>query len=223
MLVRLRDRHLPIHLTATSRAYIEGLAGAQPEPMRSAFLAVLDSSRSDAAIESIEIEPSLKRQLHAVLRNTVSPTILQAGAQANVIPSLAEVVCDGRILPGQTRQSFLRELHDLFGGDAEIEFITPETSLGPLEAEPSGPLWQTIEQVLRERAPGCAVVPKMLAGATDAKHVARLGAKVYGFAPELYTGPDESARIHGHDERIGVESLKWGAATLCEVVERFCT
>ena len=222
MLLRLRDQRLPIHLTATSRAYIEGLAAAQPEPLRSQFLDVLDPARCDGAIASLPVEQSLKRQINAVLRNTVSPTILQAGSQINVIPSIAEAHCDGRILPGQTRASFLRELRDLFGDDAEIEFLTPEQSFGPLEAEPSGPLWETIERVLRERFPGCAVVPKMLAGATDAKHVARLGTKVYGFAPELFTGPDESARIHGHDERIGVESLKWGAATLYEVVERFC-
>jgi acetylornithine deacetylase/succinyl-diaminopimelate desuccinylase-like protein len=222
MLLRLRDQRLPIHLTATSRSYIEGLAAAQPEPLRSQFLDVLDPAKSDGAISSLPIEPSLKRQLNAVLRNTVSPTILQAGSQINVIPSIAEAHCDGRILPGETRASFLRELRDLFGDDAEIEFLTPEQSFGPLEAEPSGPLWETIDRVLRERSPGCAVVPKMLAGATDAKHVARLGTKVYGFAPELFTGPDESARIHGHDERIGVGSLKWGAATLYEVVERFC-
>ena len=222
MLLRLREHAMPIHLTATSRAYIEGLAAAQPEPLRSQFLDVLDPAKCDGAIASLPIEPSLKRQLNAVLRNTVSPTILQAGSQINVIPSIAEAHCDGRILPGETRASFLRELRDLFGDDAEIEFLTPEQSFGPLEAEPSGPLWETIDRVLRERSPGCAVVPKMLAGATDAKHVARLGTKVYGFAPELFTGPDESARIHGHDERIGVGSLKWGAATLYEVVERFC-
>ena len=223
LLGRLRQHRLPIHFTATTRAYIEGLAAAQPQPLRDQFLELLDPAKCDEAITSLPIGVSLKRQLNAILRNTVSPTILQAGSQINVIPSIAEAHCDGRILPGQTRESFLRELHDLFGDDAEIEFLTPEPSFGPLEADPSGPLWQTIEHVLRERSLGCAVVPKMLAGATDAKHVARLGTKVYGFAPELYTGPDESARIHGHDERIGVESLKWGAATLYEVVARFCT
>jgi len=222
ILVRLRNRKLPMHLSATSRAYIQGLAAAQPEPMRSQFLAILDPSTCDEAVASLDLDPSFKRQLHAIICNTVSPTILQAGSQANVIPSLADVVCDGRIVPGQTPASFLAELRDLFGDDAEIEFITPERCSDPLEADPSSEMLQTIEQVLRERSPGCAVVPKMLAGATDATHIARLGTKVYGFAPELYTGPDESTRIHGHDERIGVESLKWGAATLYEVVERFC-
>jgi acetylornithine deacetylase/succinyl-diaminopimelate desuccinylase-like protein len=221
-LARLRDRDLPLHLSATARAYIEGVAAAQPEPTRGLFLALLDEQRCRAALAQLDLPQSLKRQLHAITHNTVAATILQAGSQINVIPSIAEAQLDARIVPGQTRASFLCELKDIFGDDTEIEFLSDTGSVA-LEAEVSGPLWQTIEQVLADRAPGSRVVPKMLAGATDAKHVARLGTQVYGFCPELYVGPDESSRVHGHDERMSVESLKWGARTLYEVVERFCT
>ena len=221
-LAQLRGRRLPMHLSATARAYVEGIAAGQPEPLRSQFLAVLDEKRCADAIAALPIEESLKRQLHAVTHNTVSATILSAGSQINVIPSLAEAQLDGRIVPGQTRESFLRELQEIFGADSEIEFIS-ETGSVALEAEVSGPLWRTINDVLRERAPGCRVVPKMLAGATDAKHVNRLGTQVYGFCPEVFTVPDESSRVHGHDERTAVESMRWGVRTLYEVVERFCT
>jgi len=221
-LARLRDRRLPLHLSATARAYIEGIAADQAEPTRSRFLALLDPTQCDAALAELDLPQSLKRQLHAITHNTISPTIVQAGSQINVIPSVAEAQVDARIAPGQTRESFLRELTEIFGSDSEIDFFS-ETGSVALEAEVSGPLWRTIEQVLADRAPGSRVVPKMLAGATDAKHVARLGTQVYGFCPELYVGPDESSRVHGHDERMSVESLKWGARTLYEVVERFCT
>jgi acetylornithine deacetylase/succinyl-diaminopimelate desuccinylase-like protein len=221
-LARLRDHRLPLHLSATARAYIEGIAAAQPEPTRGRFLALLDQKQCDAALAALDIPESLKRQLHAITHNTVSATILQAGSQINVIPSVAEAQLDARIVPGQTRESFLRELKQLFGDDAEIEFLSDNGSVA-LEADVPGPLWRTIEQVLADRAPGSRIVPKMLAGATDAKHVARLGTQVYGFCPELYVGPDERMRVHGHDERMSVESLKWGARTLYEVVERFCT
>jgi len=221
-LSRLRHARLPIHMTATARAHIQGLAADQPEPVRSQVLAILETDHADAAIDAIDADEVFRRNLRAILRNTVSPTILQAGKQINVIPSEAEAQLDGRILPGQTRQSFLRELCELFGEDVEIDFITPEQSFGPLETEPQGPLWDTILQVMAERAPGSRVIPRMLAGATDAKHVTRLGTRVFGFAPELYLRPGESIRIHGHDERIATESLRWGMRTLYEVVERFC-
>ena len=222
MLSRLRERRLPLHVSATARAYVEGIAESQPEPTRGLFLALLDEKRCHQALAQLDIPESLKRQLHAITHNTVSPTILSAGSQINVIPSVAEAHLDARIVPGQTRESFLRELKDVFGSDAEIEFIS-ETGSVALEAPVGRPLWQSIGQVLAERSPGCRVVPKMLAGATDAKHVSRLGTQVYGFCPELYVGPDEGMRVHGHDERMSVESLKWGARTLYDVVERFCT
>ena len=57
---------------------------------------------------------------------------------------------------------------------------------------------------------------------TDGKHVAKLGTKVYGFCPVLYSGPEEMLRIHGHDERVSVDSMRWGTRVLYEVVERFC-
>jgi acetylornithine deacetylase/succinyl-diaminopimelate desuccinylase-like protein len=222
LLARLRDCSLPLHASRTARAYIEGIAASQAEPTRGLFLALLDEKRCHDALAQLEIPESLKRQLHAITHNTVSPTILQAGSQINVVPSVAEAQVDARIVPGQTRESFLRELKELFGDDAEIDFIS-ETGSVALEADVAGPLWNAIAQVLAERSPGCRVVPKMLAGATDAKHVSRLGTQVYGFCPELYVGPDEGLRVHGHDERMSVESLQWGARTLYEVVERFCT
>lgn len=221
-LMLFRDARLPMHISDTARMYIEGIAAGQKEPVRSQFLACLDEKRSDAAIDSLDIPASLKRQIRAILHNTALPTMLAAGSQVNVIPSHAEATCDARIVPGQTRESFLRELRGLLGDDVEIEFLHPTGSVA-LEAKPSGALWDTIKNVLAERAPGAHVVPKMLAGATDAKCVAPLGIQVYGFCPELYVGPDESSRVHGHDERTAVKSMHWGVRTLYEVVRRFCT
>jgi acetylornithine deacetylase/succinyl-diaminopimelate desuccinylase-like protein len=225
LLAKLQAARLPVHVSATARAYVEGLAAGQPEPLRSQLLALLEPSRCYDAIAALPLSESFKRQLHANLRNTVAPTMLSAGTQANVIPSAAEATCDARIVPGQTRESLRRELQDLFGGqgasDFEIEFIHPTGSVA-LEAQPAGELWDTIVSVLAERAPGCGVVPKMLAGATDAKAVAPLGIQVYGFAPELYTGPDEGSRVHGHDERVSVDSMRWGVWTLFQTVRRFC-
>jgi acetylornithine deacetylase/succinyl-diaminopimelate desuccinylase-like protein len=221
-LALLRGRRLPHHVSETARAFVAGIAEGQSEPLRGQFLALLDAQRFDATLAVMELEASFKRQLHAMLHNTVSPTILSGGTQINVIPSEVEAKLDGRIVPGQTRELFTRELHELFGDDAQIEFVRPPDKMPVPEAPARGPLWEAITQVLAERAPAARVVPRMLTGATDATHVARLGTTIYGFCPELYTGPDEASRVHGHDERTSVESMRWGVVTLYEVVERFC-
>jgi acetylornithine deacetylase/succinyl-diaminopimelate desuccinylase-like protein len=153
-----------------------------------------------------------------MLRNTVTPTVLKAGSQINVIPSEAEAFIDGRQLPGWTPELFLEELRPVIGHEAEIEFLDPSV---PLEADLQSPLFDTIKAVLREHDPEAVAIPFLLTGGTDAKHVAQLGTKVYGFAPGLYAGEGESRRVHSHDERVSVGSLQWGVRVLYEVVERF--
>ena len=152
-----------------------------------------------------------------MLRNTVTPTILKAGSQINVIPSEAEALIDGRNLPDWTPEMFLEELRSVIGPEAEITFVDSAT---PLEADIQSPLFTTIQDVLNEYDSGATAIPLMMTGGTDAKHVTRLGTMVYGFVPGLYVGAGEGRRVHSHDERISVRSLQWGVHVLYDVVKR---
>lgn len=219
ILGKLTPELLPVHFTDTLRGYIEGIAATQPAEVAQALQAVLaDETTADAAIDRLPIEATLKQRMHAMLRNTVTPTILTAGSQINVIPSEAEALVDGRHLPGWTPDMFLQELRAAIGNDAEIEFLDPST---PLEADVQSPLFNTIKDVLKEHDADATAIPFLLTGGTDAKHVTQLGTKVYGFVPGLYAGASEGRRVHSHDERVNLHSLRWGVRVLYEVVERF--
>lgn len=222
ILNRLQDTRLPVHFTATVRGYIEGIASNQPDDAAQLFRAVLTTeATADAAIDALPAEDFLKDELRAMIRNTISPTMLQAGSQINVIPSFAEAFLDGRTLPGWTPERYRQELETIFGSDSDISFV--DSSI-PLEADPVSPLFEVIKSVLQKHDPEATVVPALLTGGTDAKHVAALGTKVYGFAPELYIhGFDGWSGVHGHDERISVQAMQWGTRVLYEVVERFVT
>lgn len=216
LLAQLERSPLPVHLTATVRAHIGAIAATQPPEVAAQLQAVLDPERADATIANLPFPEVFRRGLRSVIRNTVSPTILQAGSQINVIPSVAEAVLDGRILPGWTPDSFQEELQAIWGEEVELEWVEPYE---PLEADLQSPLYDTIVAVLKERDPAGTPIPVLLSGATDAKHLAPLGVKVYGFAPGLH--PTDWSRIHGHDEQIMLRSLHWGARTLFDVVSRF--
>ncbi len=220
LLSRLRTAQPPVHFTASLRGSVTGIASIQPPDIARLFLAILDNeATADAAIDALPIEDILKEELHAQVRNTIAPTILKAGSQINVIPSEAEALLDARILPGWTPERFLGELQAIFGEDAAIEFINPSEGL---EADPESPLFDVIKAVLKEHDSEATAIPTLLTGATDAKHVARLGSKVYGFAPELYIpGFNGWSGVHGHDECISVESMRWGTRVLYDVVAQF--
>ena len=177
-----------------------------------------DERTADAAIDRLPLDETLKLRMHAMLRNTITPTMLAAGSQINVIPSEAEASNDGRNLPGWTPEMFLEELRSALGNEGEITFLDPSK---PHEADPHSPLFNTIKAVLKEHDPEATTVPFLLTGGTDAKHVTKLGTRVYGFVPGLFVGANEARCVHSHDERVSIRSLQWGVRVLYEVVEQF--
>jgi len=100
-----------------------------------------------------------------VIRNTASPTIVHGGDKVNVIPSEIELQIDGRILPGQTPDDLIRELHDLVGNDVEFEV----TRHDPGPPDPDLSFYEPLAQIVRELHPGSVPVPMLQAGVTDAR------------------------------------------------------
>lgn len=220
VLNRLRDFKLPVEFTKTFRAFVQDLAAAQPPQVAHALLSILENeANADAIIQALPLPDALKGEFAAMIRTTTTPTMLQAGSRINVIPSVAEAKLDLRTLPGWTAERVLEHLRPVLGDEAEADI----TSLAPaLEQDPDSDLMRLIQEVIKERDPEGITIPYMMAAVTDAKRVAHLGIKVYGFAPGLNDGPEMLHGIHGHDERISVRSLHWGIRTFYEVVARFC-
>lgn len=77
---------------------------------------------------------------------------------------------------------------------------------------------------MQQRAPEARIVPIMLAGATDAKHVSRMGAACLGFSPvRISEGFPIEQLVHGDDERIPAEGYLWGIDVLYDIVTEFCS
>ena len=222
ILSRLDNRQPPVHFCASFRGFITGIASAQPPDVAQLIMAILESEETaDAAIDRLPMDELLKLELRAMTRNTISPTMLRAGSQINVIPSEAEAALDARILPGWTIDMFHEEIQAIFGEDVDAEFIDPDLAL---EADPASPLFDVIADVVKHHDPEATAIPTLSVGATDAQRVSGLGIKVYGFAPEMYIeGLQDWDRVHGHDERINIRSLQWGTRVLYDVVERFAS
>ena len=153
----------------------------------------------------------LARIVGATLRDSANPTMLKAGYKANVIPGTAEAVVDCRVLPGRLAE-FERTIDELIGPDVTREWIT---SLPAYETSFDGDLVDAMNASLLTVDPDARIVPYMLSGGTDAKHIARLGIRCFGFIPlRLPPELDFAALFHGVDERVPVESLTFGTQVL---------
>ena len=216
---RLMVHPLPLHFTGTATAYVQRLARVLGGGLGLLLTAVATPMLHEAALKALP-DRTLADSLLAIFHNTVSPNQLHAGYKLNVIPSEAEALIDGRMLPGFDPESFLAEVQPRLGDGIEISIVHTSP---PLEVSSETPLFRAIEQQLTRSDPGATVIPYMMPGATDAKLFAQLGTQCYGFAP-LLLQPDTpfDGLIHGHDERITVEAFAFGVQTLYETVQDFC-
>ena len=213
---------LPMHLSETLKGFLHGIAATQDDDVAHQLHSVLATEPCEEALENLPLDKDMIRSLRALLRNTVSPTVLEAGSKINVIPAEAMARVDGRLAPGQTDESFEAEIRPYIGD--EIELVVDQYS-PPLEADTNSPLYQTIVEVMGNHDPDAVVVPALMTGGTDAKHICPRWShvQVYGFMPYRQApGQEEMNLIHGHDERTSVENLVFATQILYEVVCRFC-
>jgi acetylornithine deacetylase/succinyl-diaminopimelate desuccinylase-like protein len=215
-MLRTLDRHQPpVHIIPLVRDWIEQMAAPLPTLQRNVLLRILDPKTADLAVRMLGTKG---RPLSRVIRNTVSPTIVRGGGKINVIPSEIEVELDGRILPGQTPDDLIRELHDLVGDDIEFEVVRHD----PGPPEPDLSYYDTLAQIIRELDPGSYPVPMLQAGVTDARFLSRAGVQTYGYLPlKLPESFEMFPLIHNADERVPVDGLYFGVDAVMRAIERY--
>ena len=172
-----------------------------------------------AELEATVADPVLRRSLDAMLRDTVTPTVLRAGKKVNVLPGSAEAELDVRTLPGTDQAGILDELRDIVGANALVESVV---TLPPVEWPVDAEIVRLIQVALREADPEATPVPMMITPGTDAKALTQLGIPCYGFAPlRLAADVPFLSLFHGHDERVPVDALAFGLPVLAEVIARY--
>jgi acetylornithine deacetylase/succinyl-diaminopimelate desuccinylase-like protein len=221
-LARVGRRRLRLRPSPEARRFLEALASMQGRAGRAALPLLLHPRWSNLVLRRGVRNPGLARLLSAVLRNTVSPTVVHAGSKVNVIPGRAEAELDGRIAVGSSEAELLAELRALAGPDIELELLGP--SRPPTVTPPGDELFDLLAAVVADHHPGAVAVPTITPGFTDAKFWSRLGTACYGFAPVRLepTDPDFAGMFHGDDERVPVAGLKAGLRMLADLVARHC-
>jgi acetylornithine deacetylase/succinyl-diaminopimelate desuccinylase-like protein len=202
---RLGRHEFPVHVTRTVRAFLDEVGDA--------FSLELDPDDMQSTVATLG---PLARIVGATLRNTANPTMLDAGYKHNVIPGRASAMVDGRYLPGYADE-WERELDEVLGPDVVREYVHYDIAL---ETEFEGALVDAMSRCLKAEDPGARAVPYMLSGGTDAKSFSRLGMRCFGFSPlRLPADLDFSGMFHGVDERVPLDSLRFGVRVLDRFLE----
>lgn len=222
LLVRGRSGHASMpgiadNALVKAAALIERLAAYEPEPTVgpevAGFLdAVLGEqpAPSDVLARLRELDPLAAETIEPLLAFTLSPTMISASEQRNVVPGRCAVTVDRRLLPGQTPEEVDSLLRGVLGDDS-YELETIERS-GGTRSTLGTPLWQAIADWVEQSEPGAKLAPLCCAGFTDSHWLREaFGTVAYGFFPIRTMDAELAGRlIHSADERTHVDDLALG-------------
>jgi acetylornithine deacetylase/succinyl-diaminopimelate desuccinylase-like protein len=213
---RVRRHQTGMKVLPSVARFLRDQAARVPEP-RASWYRNLPRALEDPAARRALYED---RETSALLRNTISITVVKAGYKTNVIPGTAEAELDVRLLPGEDPRAFLEELRRVID-DAQVVVEPPATFRAPNESPVDSELFRVFERVLARRRPGVPVTTKLLSGATESVLFRPMGISAYGFTT-LLTTADELASAHGDDERIREADLRQATGLFYEVVREAC-
>jgi len=160
------------------------------------------------------LHPLAAELVEPLLSFTLSPTMIEASKQRNVIPALCSVTVDCRLLPGMTPEDVEPLIRAALGeGSYELEWIE---RFGGTRSPVGTPLWESLGRWVGALEPGARLVPTVCAGFTDSHWLREAFDTVaYGFFPMRAMDPELAARlIHSADERVPVADLELGVEAL---------
>lgn len=208
-LSRLANYETPVQLTPGTRRFFTTLANTSTPPLSRYFHDLLGTDTAAAIRADREI--SKDPLLHAIMRNTIAPVMLNAGFRSNVIPGSADATVNVRIIPGTDPNQIVRDFERIIDDPAvTVTLSTP--SAGPSRVAASSEdtdLYRALEREARATFSGAEVTPYLFQAGTDAGAWRNRGVPVYGIYPYPITS-DQLTRMHGNDENVSIESLRLG-------------
>ena len=182
---------------------VRALAKLLSEPMPTAQFSVLDTLKSRVgALADNKFN-------NAIQRSTISITTLRAGVgeppKANVIPSIAEASLDCRVLPGTSKEQWLKEITRRLG-DPGIKIDVLYESPDPVVTTTDSAFYRALEGAVKKQHPDAIVTPTIVPYATDSNGFRPLGVKSYGFTPAILPA-DVVASMHGDAEYVPVDAI----------------
>ena len=143
--------------------------------------------------------------MNALLRTTVAFTRMRGSDANNVLPQEATMVSNIRLNPVDTVDGTIAYLRRVIGNDA-VE-LRPLQGTNPSRistTECDG--WERVAAAVHDVWPEAVVTPYLMVQCSDSRHWGALSDRVYRFSAMAFTS-EERRTIHGHNERIRVESI----------------
>ena len=144
-------------------------------------------------------------ELNALMRTTVAFTQMEGSSASNVIPPAASMVCNMRLNPEDTVEGaleYIRKTVDDSGVELSVVYGIDPSCLSRTDCEGYDKVATSVASTWK----GTVVAPYLMMQCSDSRHYGAISDKVYRFSAMDLT-KEERGTIHGHNERIRVETI----------------
>ena len=176
-----------------------------------------DLERSLQSPQFLQAISGLDPEINAALHDTIAVTGMKGSESINVIPNIASIALDCRLLPGTDRDAFLKRLQQEM--NEPTARIHVEQYAAARKSPADSALIQALQSCAWRRTPPAPVIPTLLLSSTDSSLFRSLGIAAYGF--ESYSLTREQAALsHANDERIPVAGIRFGVDLLTDLIHQ---
>lgn len=215
-MIKLARHRFPMRKTPVLEAFLERLSPHLPWyqrlGIRTLFAPVIGPIVQKIARPFIVKD----KEINAILSDTLTPTMLNAGYKVNVIPAEASGSVDARVLPGETPETLREKVEKIVGDGVDVSFISKSN---PNESSFDTDYFRIIEEEIKKQDPEAITAPMISAGGTDSRFFREKGEIAYGVGPLLLT-EDLLGGMHGKNERIPADQLDRGTEIIYNIVKR---
>ena len=174
-----------------------------------------------AAKAILALEGDIDRFHPAVGYPVISVNTIHAGVAHNVVPGECTITVDRRLIPGETKESVVREITETLDAiAAEDQDFVYELRVDPTGdhiaaniTDEHSPLVQAVQQSIREVLDKEPEYFVQWAGATDGRFYRQAGIDTVGFGPS-------GENAHGANEAVFIDDLVAEAKVYAATIER---
>ena len=144
-------------------------------------------------------------ELNAIVRTTTAFTMMEGSKGVNVIPPVAYMRSNHRLVPGDTEEKILAEIKKV----CEDEHVKVERLEGNNPSRISlteGEAFDRVKSAVSKTWPEALVSPYPMVACSDSRHWGRISDKVYRFSA-MALSKEERGTIHGNNERIPLATI----------------